>query len=70
MTLDIEKLRAENPLLDGAGMIPVVDAARTIGMEPGLLANELLNDGAQVFTHLHGQPCWRMPVVNDLDRVT
>lgn len=68
MTLDIEKLRAENPLLDGAGMIPVVDAARTIGMEPGLLANELLNDGAQVFTHLHGQPCWRVPVLNDLDR--
>lgn len=68
MTLDIEKLRAENPLLDGAGMIPIVDAARTIGMEPGLLANELLNDGAQVFTHLHGQPCWRVPVLNDLDR--
>lgn len=68
MTLDIEKLRAENPLLDGAGMIPVVDAARTIGMEPGLLANELLNDGAQVFTHLHGQPCWRVLVLNDLDR--
>ncbi len=68
MTLDIEKLRAENPLLDGAGMIPVVDAARTIGMEPGLLANELLNDGAQVFTHLHGQPCWRVAILNDLDR--
>ncbi|VWC75720.1 integrase family protein [Burkholderia lata] len=68
MTLDIEKLRSENPLLDGAGMIPVVDAARTIGMEPALLANELLNDGAQVFTHLHGQPCWRVPVLNDLDR--
>nr|WP_230972129.1 site-specific integrase [Burkholderia vietnamiensis] len=68
MTLDIEKLRAENPLLDGAGMIPIVDAARTIGMEPGLLANELLNDAAQVFTHLHGQPCWRVPVLNDLDR--
>ena len=68
MTLDIEKLKAENPLLDGAGMIPVVDAARTIGMEPSLLANELLNDGAQVFTHLHGQPCWRVPVLNDLDR--
>lgn len=68
MTLDIEKLRAENPLLDGAGMIPVVDAARTIGLSPELLANELLNDGAQVFTHLHGQPCWRVPVLNDLDR--
>ncbi|MDN7856736.1 site-specific integrase [Burkholderia cepacia] len=68
MTLDIEKLRAENPLLDGAGMIPLVDAARIIGIEPGLLANELLNDGAQVFTHLHGQPCWRVPVLNDLDR--
>lgn len=68
MTLDIEKLRAENPLLDGAGMIPVVDAAGTIGMEPGLLANELLNDGAHVFTHLHGQSCWRVPVLDDLDR--
>ncbi|HDR8964371.1 TPA: site-specific integrase [Burkholderia vietnamiensis] len=68
MTLDIEKLRAENPLLDGAGMIPIVDAARTIGIEPGLLANELLNDGAQVFTHLHGQSCWWVPVLNDLDR--
>ncbi|KVU97206.1 hypothetical protein [Burkholderia ubonensis] len=34
MTLDIEKLRAENPLLNGAGMIPIVDAARTIGIEP------------------------------------
>nr|WP_241321854.1 site-specific integrase [Burkholderia cenocepacia] len=68
MTLDIEKLRAENPLIDGAGMIPVVDAARTIGMPPEILANELLNDGAQVFTHLHGQPCWRVPVLNDLDR--
>lgn len=68
MTLDIEKLRAENPLIDGAGMIPVVDAARTIGMPPGLLANELLNDGAQVFMHFHGQPCWRVPVLNDLDR--
>ncbi|WP_157648066.1 DUF6538 domain-containing protein [Burkholderia ubonensis] len=68
MTLDIEKLRAENPLLDGAGMIPVVDAARTIGMQPELLANELLNDGAQVFMHLHGQSCWRVPVLNDLDR--
>ncbi len=68
MTLDIEKLRAENPLIDGAGMIPVVDAARTIGMPPKLLANELLNDGAQVFMHLHGQSCWRVPVLNDLDR--
>lgn len=68
MTLDIEKLRAENRLLDGAGMIPVMDAARTIGMEPGLLANELLNDGTQVFTHLHGQPSWRVLVLNDLDR--
>ncbi|ONB84478.1 site-specific integrase [Burkholderia pseudomallei] len=68
MTLDIDKLRAENPLLDGAGMIPIVDAARTIGIEPSLLANELLNDGGQVFTHLHGQSCWWVPVLNDLDR--
>ncbi|KVC92729.1 integrase [Burkholderia ubonensis] len=68
MTLDIEKLRAENPLLDGEGMIPIVEAARTIGMQPELLANELLNDGAHVFTHLHGQSCWRVPVLNDLDR--
>lgn len=68
MTLDIEKLRAENPLIDGAGMIPVVDAARTIGMPPELLANALLNDDAQVFTHLHGQSCWRVPVLNNLDR--
>ncbi|WP_353848813.1 DUF6538 domain-containing protein [Burkholderia sp.] len=60
MTLDIEKLRAENPLLDGAGMIPVVDAGQTIGMQPELLANKLLNDGAHVFTHLHGQSCWRV----------
>lgn len=68
MTLDIEKLRAENPLIEGAGMIPVVEAARTIGLQPELLANELLNDCAQVFTHLHGQPCWRVSVLNDLDR--
>lgn len=68
MTLDIEKLRAESPLLDGEGMIPIVEAARTIGMRPELLANELLNDGAHVFTHLHGQSCWRVPVLNDLDR--
>ncbi|MCW3670371.1 hypothetical protein K6Y56_31520, partial [Burkholderia cenocepacia] len=60
MTLDIEKLRAENPLLDGVGMIPVVDSGQTIGMQPELLANELLNDGAHVFTHLHGQSCWRV----------
>ncbi|WP_240688334.1 hypothetical protein [Alcaligenes faecalis] len=32
-------------------MIPIVEAARTIGMQPELLANELLNDGAHVFTH-------------------
>ncbi|WP_244116838.1 hypothetical protein [Burkholderia cepacia] len=68
MTLDIEKLRAENPLIDGAGMIPIVEAARTVGMQPESLANELLNDGAHVFTHLHGQSCWRVPVLNDLDR--
>lgn len=37
-------------------------------MEPSLLANELLNDGPQVFIHLHGQRCWRVPVLNDLDR--
>lgn len=57
MTLNIGKLRAENPLLDGAGMTPVADVARTIGMEPALLANELFNDGARVFTHLHGRSC-------------
>ncbi|BEH31525.1 site-specific integrase [Burkholderia pseudomallei] len=68
MMLDIEKLRAENPLLDGEGMIPIVEAARTVGMQPESLANELLNDGAHVFTHLHGQSCWRVPVLNDLDR--
>lgn len=68
MTLDIEKLKAQNPLLDGEGMIPIVEAARTIGMQPELLANELINDGAHVFTHLHGQSCWRVPVLNDLDR--
>ncbi|WP_174386974.1 hypothetical protein [Burkholderia metallica] len=28
MTLDIEKLRAENPLLDGDGMILIVDGCR------------------------------------------
>ncbi|MCA8457562.1 hypothetical protein LGN04_27030 [Burkholderia multivorans] len=68
MTLDIEKLRAGNPLLDGEGMIPIVEAARTVGMQPESLANELLNDGGPVFTHLHGQSCWRAPVLNDLDR--
>ncbi|WP_176159029.1 hypothetical protein [Burkholderia multivorans] len=68
MTLDIEKLRAGNPVLDGEGMIPIVEAARTVGMQAESLANELLNDGAHVFTHLHGQSCWRVPVLNDLDR--
>ncbi|WP_185732270.1 DUF6538 domain-containing protein [Burkholderia sp. Bp8963] len=31
MTLDLDKLRAENPLLDGAGMIRIVDAAMATG---------------------------------------
>lgn len=67
-TMDAEKLRNESPLIAGDGMISVTTAADAIGISPDALAGELLNDRAQVYTHVQGLPGWAVPDLNDIDR--
>ncbi|WP_232428406.1 hypothetical protein [Burkholderia ubonensis] len=49
-------------------MISVTAAADAIGISPGALAGELLNDRAQVYTHVQGLPGWAVPDLNDIER--
>ncbi|WP_234745362.1 site-specific integrase [Burkholderia sp. WTPI3] len=66
--MDAEKLRNESPLIAGDGMISVTAAADAIGISPGALAGELLNDRAQVYAHVQGLPCWSVPDLNEIER--
>ena len=66
--MDAEKLRNESPLIAGDGMISVTAAADAIGITPDALAGELLNDRAQVYTHVQGLTGWAVPDLNDIDR--
>lgn len=67
-TMDAEKLRNESPLIVGDGMISVTAAADAIGISPSALAGELLNDRAQVYTHVQGLPGWAVPDLDDIER--
>lgn len=66
--MDAEKLRNESPLIAGDGMISITAAAEAIGISPGALAGELLNDRAQVYTHVQGLRGWAVPDLNDIER--
>lgn len=66
--MDAEKLRNESPLITGDGMISVTAAADAIGISPGALAGELLNDRAQVYAHVQSLPCWSVPDLNEIER--
>lgn len=66
--MDAEKLRNESPLIAGDGMISVTAAADAIGISPGALAGELLNDRAQVYTHVQGLRGWAVPDLDDIER--
>lgn len=66
--MDAEKLRNESPLIAGDGMISVTAAADAIGISPGALAGELLNDRAQVYTHVQGLAAWAVPDLDDIER--
>ncbi|WP_244108627.1 DUF6538 domain-containing protein [Burkholderia anthina] len=66
--MDAEKLRNESPLIAGDGMISITAAAEAIGISPGALAGELLNDRAQVYTHVQGLRGWAAPDLNDIER--
>lgn len=66
--MDAEKLRNESPLIAGDGMISITAAADAIGVSPGALAGELLNDRAQVYTHVQGLRGWAVPDLNDIER--
>jgi hypothetical protein len=65
--MDAEKLRYDSPLITGDGMICVTAAADAIGISPGALAGDLLNDRAQVYAHVQGLPCWSVPDLNDIE---
>jgi integrase len=66
MALDLEKLAAVSPLLQGGGLIPVCDAARAIGLSDTSLLNELRSDRADLFTQaMH----WRGWVVSDIESI-
>lgn len=66
MTLDLEKLTAANPLLQGDDQISICDAAKAIGLSDNSLLNELLNERASVFTYAQDWPGWH---VEDLDLI-
>ncbi|WP_321901539.1 hypothetical protein [Paraburkholderia tropica] len=67
--MDAEKLRNESSLIAGDGMISVTAAAAdAIGISPGALAGELLNDRAQMYAHVQGLLCWSVPDLNDIER--
>lgn len=66
MTLDLEKLTAANPLLQGDDQISICDAAKAIGLSDNSLLNELLNERALVFTYAQDWPGWH---VEDLDLI-
>ncbi|SAK06894.1 recombinase family protein [Burkholderia multivorans] len=66
--MDAEKLRNESPLIAGDGMISIMAAADAIGISPGALAGELLNDRAQVYTHVQRLRGWAVPDLNDIER--
>ncbi|WP_232441373.1 DUF6538 domain-containing protein [Burkholderia ubonensis] len=66
--MDAEKLRKESPLIAGDGMISITAAVDAIGISPGALAGELLNDRAQVYTHVQDLPGWAVPDLDDIER--
>ncbi|SAK48320.1 integrase family protein [Caballeronia calidae] len=66
LAMDIERLRHENPLLVGDGMIALTEAAASIGISPGALAGELVSDRARAFARVQRLRCWTVP---DLDAV-
>jgi integrase len=66
--MDAEKLKNESPLIAGDGIISIAAAADAIGISPGALAGELLNDRAQIYTHVQGLPCWSVADLNDIER--
>ena len=68
MTLDLDRIATPSPLLAGDGLLPVIEAAKAIGMSADTLLGELRNERADLFTqaqHWHG-----LSVANiyDIDR--
>lgn len=66
MTLDLEKLTTESPLLHGEGLISICEAANVIGLSASSLLGELLSDRVSVFTYAQHWQGW---YVEDLDAI-
>ncbi|WP_322046955.1 site-specific integrase [Paraburkholderia sp. J67] len=68
LAMDTERLRHENPLLIGDGMIALTEAAASIGISTAALAGELLADRAHAYAHVQGLRCWTVPDLDDVER--
>jgi integrase len=68
LAMDTERLRHENPLLVGEGMIALTEAAASIGISTTALAGELLADRARAYTRVQGLRCWTVPDLDDIER--
>lgn len=68
MTLDLERLTTSSPLLSGEGLIPLIEAAKAIGMGTEALLGELRGEGADLFTQSQHWRGWRIPDIGDIER--
>lgn len=68
MVLNIEKLSAQSPLLLGEGVVPIVEAARAIGLAPGALLTEMLNARVAVYAHVQHWAGWQVPNLDVVER--
>lgn len=68
MALDTQGEPPGNPLFLGDGLIPIVEAARVIGIAPGLLLSELSNDRAPIYVQAQNWKGWHIPDIGDVER--
>jgi hypothetical protein len=68
MSVDLQRLSISNPLLADDGVIPVVEAAKAIGLSEGALLNELLAERAQFCVLATQWPGWWVANIDDIER--
>lgn len=70
MTLDLDRIATPSPLLAGEGLLPLIEAAKAIGMSVDALLGELRNSGAELFTQAQHWQGRSVAHIYDIDRDT
>ena len=68
MTLDTKGDPPGNPHFLGDGLLSILEAARVIGIAPGVLLSELSNDRASIYVQAQGWKGWQVPDIGDIER--